>query len=107
MKAQPEMPQLALPGVSLAPHSDMDTSLAAARAIVPDLARLEAVVMACIAASGPVGTADHEGEYRTGLMPQTYTPRRRALVLKGLVTDSGLRRPTASGRSAVVWVVVR
>lgn len=101
-----DLPQLALPGVSLAPHSDMDTSLAAARQIVPDLARLEAVVLADIA--GCInGATDYEIELHTGLRHQTASARRRGLVLKGLVEDSGLRRNTDSGRAAVVWRVRR
>jgi len=94
--------QLPLPGVSLAPHSDMDTSLAAARAIVPDLARLEALVLSVIKNSGG-GMTDYEIEQQTGLRHQTASARRRGLVLRSLVEDSGDRRPTDSGRYAVVW----
>ena len=99
-----DYPQLPLPGVSLAPHSDMDTSLAAARAITPHLGRLEAVVLAALRAAGQHGLCDHEGMAVTGLGPNTYRPRRVALEMRGLVRDSGLRRKTLAGRYAVAWV---
>ena len=97
--------QTALPFTSLAPHSDMGTSLEAARAIVPDLQRLERVVLDAIAYYSESGLCDHEIEDVTGLKHQTASARRRALVLRGLVEDSGLRRRTDSGRMAVVWRV--
>ena len=96
--------QTALPFVGLAPFGDMDTSLAAARAIVPDLQRLEAVVLADIARCVN-GATDYEIECHTGMKHQTASARRRGLVLKGLVEDSGLRRATDTGRAAVVWRV--
>ena len=99
------LPQTALPFVSLAPHSDMDTSLAASKAIVPHLQRLEAVVHEAIMEAGSRGLCDHEIERATGLIHQTASARRRGLVLKGLVVDSGARRKTPSGRAAVAWVV--
>lgn len=98
--------QLPLPFAALAPFSDLDTSLAASREIVPDLARLEAVVLEAIRAAGATGLCDHEGEQQTGLIHQTYSARRRTLVLKGLVGAGGARRLTASGRHAVAWVAV-
>src|SRR3990172_291187 len=63
-------------GRTLAPRSDMDTSLAAARAIVPDLQRLEAVVLADIARCVN-GATDYEIECHTGLKHQTASARRR------------------------------
>jgi hypothetical protein len=40
----------------------------------------------------------------TGIPPSTYRPRRVECVEFGLVRDSGLTRPTKSGRAAVVWI---
>ena len=37
--------------------------------------------------------------------PSSFRPRRGELVEVGMLKDSGQRRKTASGRSAVVWVV--
>lgn len=99
-------PQTVLPLHALAPFSDHGTSLAAARSVTPHLERLEAVVLDAIRAAGPAGACDHELERVTGLIHQTASARRRSLVLRGLVRDSGLRRRTASGRLAVAWVAV-
>lgn len=41
----------------------------------------------------------------TGIKLQTVCARRKELENKHLITDSGNRRPTSSGRSAIVWVV--
>jgi hypothetical protein len=47
---------------------------------------------------------DEEITTRTGLAPNSVRPRRVELVARGLVKDSGMRRPTVSGRQATVWV---
>lgn len=89
-----------------APHSGTDTSMEAAEAIQPDLARLEAVVLAAIRGSGAAGLCDHEGMLVTGLGGNTYRPRRRTLAMRGLVGDSGRRRLTPTGRRAIAWAMV-
>jgi hypothetical protein len=101
------MTQVELPGLfTIAPFSDFDTSLEAAKAITEHLQRLEAIVLSVIRESGERGMCDHEVEETTGLIHQTASARRRGLVLKGLVEDSGIRRKTASGRHAKAWRVV-
>jgi hypothetical protein len=62
-------------------------------------------VQAYIASCGANGSTDDEGEAALSIKPQTYTPRRRELVILGIVVDSGSRRATSSGRSAAVWVL--
>lgn len=64
-------------------------------------------VLAYLIERGPQGVTDDEGERALGLKSQSYTPRRRELVKLGIVRDSGERRATDSGRSAVVWTVNR
>lgn len=81
------------------------TSDAAARSIAPLTGTLRERVLAFIRDRGPDGATDDEGEQALDLRPQTYTPRRGELVQLGCVIDSGRRRPTASGRSAAVWIV--
>lgn len=83
-----------------------DTSVAAATSMIPDLARLEGIVLACIVTS-PTGLTDDELEVHTKLSHQTVSARRRTLVLKGLVEDSGERRSNRSGRKATIWVVAK
>jgi len=78
-----------------------DTSEAAAIRLDPE--SLEAAVFAAIARSSN-GCTDDEIEVMLQLSHQTTSARRRTLVLKHRVRDSGLRRQTRSGRQAVVWV---
>ena len=52
------------------------------------------------------GATDDEIEEMFALLHQTASARRRELVLRGMVRDSGHRRPTRSGSEATVWEVV-
>lgn len=79
------------------------TSKAAALAALPDLGRLEGLVLACIVNASD-GMTDDEIEVALGRSHQSASARRRGLVQKKLVADSGRTRPTRSGRHAVVWV---
>ncbi len=79
-----------------------DTSIAAARSIEPQLPKLAAQVLALIAAAP---RTCFEVETETGLSHQTASARIRELNLKGKIQDSGQRRPTGSGRNAIVWKV--
>ena len=83
-----------------------DTSEAAAEAIRPTVKGLRAAVFACIIGRGPVGATDAEIQAALELPSDTERPRRRELVRLGMVRDSGQRRPTPSGRLAVVWSAV-
>ncbi len=81
-----------------------DTSRAAAESIEPDLGRLLHLVLTQIRACGSNGATDDELEVTLGLPHQTVSARRRDLVLRDYVVDSGYRRTTRSGRGATVWV---
>ncbi len=82
-----------------------ETSKAAAESLDDDeLNRLEQLVYDTIAASKD-GCTDDEIEVATSLTHQCASARRRGLVLKNRVMDSGRRRATRSGRKAAVWVV--
>lgn len=98
------LPQLELPFRTFAPFSEPGTSREAAAAIRPHAAGMEAAVLDAIRSAGAAGLCDHEIEAATGYIHQTASARRRGLVLKGLVRDSGQRRSTPSGRAARVWV---
>lgn len=50
------------------------------------------------------GATDEELMDGTGIAPNTLRPRRRELQVMGRVKDSGTKRPTKSGRKAVVWI---
>lgn len=49
------------------------------------------------------GACDHEIESWTGLRHQTVSANRRHLVERGEVHASDERRPSPSGRAAIVW----
>ena len=51
------------------------------------------------------GFTDDEAIAALKMNPSSFRPRRGELVEVGMLKDSGQRRKTASGRSAVVWVV--
>ncbi len=82
-----------------------DTSEDAAASMGVHLARLERVVFSHITKRGAHGCTDEELERATGLKHQSLCARRRMLVQRGLVQDSGRRRVNLTGRSAVVWVM--
>jgi hypothetical protein len=81
-----------------------DTSQEAAESLTDDLGRLEGLVLNHIITRGEHGATDDELEVALGLSHQCASARRRTLVLKGLVKDSGRRRINRSGRRGAVWV---
>lgn len=90
---------------TLAPHSDADTSRAAAKAIVEHLPHLELRVLEYLKDCGPTGSTNEETADALKMVGDTVRPRMVTLRARGLVKDSGLRRRTHSLRKAVVWVV--
>ena len=84
-----------------APHTSRDAAAKAQRTSPTMRGR----VLCFLIGQGQSGATDEEGGAALCMKPQSYTPRRRELVKRGLVRDSGERRATESGRSAVVWVV--
>ncbi len=84
------------------PHQRSDTSIAAAEAIRPSVNGLRARVLQFIQGQCS-GATDEEIQGALQMGGSTERPRRRELVQLGLVLDSGLRRPTASGKKAAVW----
>ena len=83
-----------------------DTSRQAAESIEGSVDTMRARVLAFIRSSGLDGATDDEMEAEMGMRHQTVSARRRELVLKGLVRDSGSRRETRSGRKATVWEII-
>lgn len=75
----------------------VDTSVSAAYAV--DSAGLEARVLAVIAAAGEAGiTQDGILDAMPDVGYPSVTARLPALIRKGLVVDTGIRRPGRSGR---------
>lgn len=87
----------------LPPHVNQDTSRDAARSIKDDANTIRANVRMLIAQS--TGLTCDEVEMKTGLSHQTASARIRELALLGDIKDSAQRRPTRSGRKAIVWVI--
>jgi hypothetical protein len=56
--------------------------------------------------AGAEGLTDYELAERIGRQQNSAGKRRGELRDRGLVTDSGRRRPAPSGASAIVWVAV-
>jgi hypothetical protein len=83
-------------------HSD--TSLASAAHIADGAPTLRGQVYRFIHKCRWYGATDHEVQDQLDMNPSTQRPRRIELVKRGLVKDSGRRRPTHTGRKAVVWI---
>ena len=79
---------------------DVDTSRAAAESVDPRSMQRRA--LALLRGAGLVGLTADELEVLTGWRHQTASARLRELVLLDLAYDSPDRRPTRSGRAAVV-----
>lgn len=86
------------------PHEDsQDTSAIAAVLAMPNVSKLQRKVLAHIAARKWHGATDDELEVALKLSHQTVSARRRELVMKGLLRNSGRTRRTRRDRLAVVW----
>lgn len=83
-----------------------DTSKAAAKlAKESTTASDESRVLAYITRMGSHGATDDEVEVALNMSHQNASARRRGLVLKDRVRDSGNRRKTRTGSAATVWVL--
>lgn len=85
------------------PHVDQDTSRDAAQAIRAPSPVLREQVFGVIVANN--GATDDEVEVELTMRHQTASARRRELVIAGRVVDGGQRRPTRSGKNAIVWII--
>lgn len=63
-------------------------------------ARVRGFLLTC----GWRGATDEEMQLALGMNPSTQRPRRIELVKAGHAIDTGRKRPTGSGRQAVVWM---
>ena len=86
-------------------HLARTTSVAAKVAIGPVAKNLRQQVFLYLLSLWPRGATLNEVEDALSMPGNTVRPRRIELEKKGFVMDSGLRRTTPAGRSAIVWVV--
>jgi hypothetical protein len=84
-------------------HRGVDTSIAAAADIAPKLGRLQRMAEDTIRSAGRYGCTADELAAHLNLDRWSIQPRTTELKRKGLVVDSGLRRPNCTGKSAIVW----
>lgn len=88
-------------------HRGIDTSIAAAEAFAPHLAYCQHVVHQVVEEAGAYGAIGDEIAEKLGWDRYAVRPRTSELKKKGLIVDSGRRRPGRSGRLTTVWVVPR
>jgi N6-adenosine-specific RNA methylase IME4 len=82
----------------------VDTSEEAADAIASEVDRLRATVLELIVNRGKKGHTADEIVSAMGVRHHTGSPRVTELHQMGLIVDSGKRRPTRSGKAAIVWI---
>ena len=85
-------------------HRNVDTSIAAANDLAPQLGRLQRLAETAIRAAGIYGLAADELAAQLNINRWSIQPRTTELKRKGLIRDSGLRRPNATGKRAIVWI---
>ncbi|MBA4308077.1 MAG: hypothetical protein C0429_15205 [Sphingopyxis sp.] len=85
-------------------HRNMETSIAAADAIAPKLGRLQRIVEGEIRDAGAHGLTADEVAARLSMERWSIQPRTSELRRKGLICDSGQRRPNSTGKLAIVWI---
>lgn len=83
--------------------SRTDTSDEAYASVIDEASRLRAEVHRAIRDAGDQGATCDEVEVRLAMRHQTASARVRELALRDRVVDSGTRRRTRSGRTAIVW----
>ena len=84
-------------------HRNVDTSIAAADALAPKLGRLQRMAEDAIRDAGWLGLTADELAARLNMDRWSIQPRTSELKRKGLIRDSGQRRPNRTGKKAIVW----
>ena len=85
-------------------HRGVDTSIAAASDLEPKLGRLQRRAEEAIREAGWLGLTADELAAQLELDRWSIQPRTSELKRKGLIRDSGQRRPNVTGKRAIVWV---
>ena len=85
-------------------HRNVDTSVAAAAALAPKLGRLQRMAQDEICDAGWLGLTADELAARLDMDRWSIQPRTTELKRKGLIRDSGQRRPNRTGKQAIVWI---
>ncbi|OHC96831.1 MAG: hypothetical protein A3H25_10675 [Sphingomonadales bacterium RIFCSPLOWO2_12_FULL_63_15] len=85
-------------------HRNVDTSVAASSDLVDQLGRLQRLALNTIRAAGLFGLTTDELAISLAMQRWTIQPRTSELKRKGLIRDSGRRRPNETGKMAIVWI---
>ena len=91
------------PSLPPPPPGKTDTSAEAAAKIQAHVDDSSRKIFSMIKERG--GATCDEVEAEIGMIHQSASARIRGLVQAGLIAESPLRRPTRSGRPAIVWIV--
>lgn len=86
-------------------HRNVETSIAAANELAPKLGRLQGMALSAIRNAGSHGFTALELAERLKVDRLAIQPRTSELKRRGLIRDSGQRRPNPTGKSAIVWVI--
>lgn len=86
-------------------HRGVDTSVEAAKAIQPQLGRLQRLTFDTVAAAGWHGCTANELAYITGLPREAIQPRTSELRKQGRIVDSRRRRENPNGKRVIVWTL--
>lgn len=87
---------------AVARATDPKTSWDAARS-VKDLLLSQQIILGAIIAYGPISDEDIHAALKNPMSASGARTRRKELVDKGLVQDSGHRTKTRSGRQTILW----
>jgi len=85
-------------------HRNVETSIAAANALAPKLGRLQRMADSAISEAGLHGLTADELAEPLDMDRWSIQPRTSELKRKGLIRDSGQRRPNCVGKLAIVWI---
>lgn len=85
-------------------HRGVETSVIAADALQPKLGRLQRMADHAIREAGERGLTADELAARLKLDRWSIQPRTSELRHKGMILDSGRRRPNVTGKPAIVWI---
>lgn len=87
------------------PSVSTDTSIKAAAAVRSRSATQRDQILDFLRSRGAEGATDEEMQHALSMAGNTQRPRRGELVEAKRVRDSGARRPGASGKLQIVWVL--
>ena len=83
-----------------------DTSIEAAKSIIPTLPNIEAAVYEYAIMRGKQGFTDDQMNEHFQTHKSTYRARRSTLVEKGFIEDSGRLVKGPNGRNMTIWRIV-